>query len=243
MDPGAHARVIRSKLGRILRRDVLLHVEYRQFDEVGVGEVDPGECDDAVCDAEQVEDGQVFLGLRHPALIGRNDEQGDVESSNAGKHVFDEPLVPGDVDEADRLVTDQGPGEAEVDGEASLLLLGPAIRIPAGESLHEGGLAVVDMTGRSDDRHQMAASAEATIESSSGWTDRRFTSAAPSRRAATTGGAWSVSARQARSSLPVRRRTGVGIVSPGTEPAPGRAAPSTIVPTAPTVAKMPSIRL
>ena len=41
--------------------------------------------------------------------------------------------------------------EAEVDGHPPLLLLGPAVRVDPGEGVDEGGLAVVDVTGRPDD--------------------------------------------------------------------------------------------
>src|SRR5207244_10720370 len=40
--------------------------------------------------------------------------------------------------------------EAEVDGDAPPLFLLPAVRIDAGERLHQGRLAVVDVTGGPD---------------------------------------------------------------------------------------------
>ena len=213
--------------------DVLLDVDFRKLNEVRVGEIDAGDRDDAVCHAEEIENGEVFLGLRHPAFVCGNHKQGDVEPSGPGEHVLDESLVAGDVDEPHRVVADLSPRETEVDREASLFLLGPPIGVSPGERLYQGGLAVVDMPGRSDDWHQISASAAATIESSSGWADRRFTSAAPSLRVATTGVLWSARVLQTCSSRPFSRRTGVGIVRPGTEPAPGSDSPSTIAPTAP----------
>ena len=43
-------------------------------------------------------------------------------------------------------------GEADVDGDAALLLLGQAIAIDAGEGLDERGLAVIDMAGGAEDQ-------------------------------------------------------------------------------------------
>ena len=53
-------------------------------------------------DAEQLEDAQVLLALRHPPLVGGDDEQRDVDRADPGEHVLDEAHVAGHVDEADR---------------------------------------------------------------------------------------------------------------------------------------------
>ncbi len=55
--------------------DVLGHVELGQLEEVVVDVVDLGEGDDTMLDAEQVEDPEVFFGLRLPALGGCHDEE------------------------------------------------------------------------------------------------------------------------------------------------------------------------
>src|SRR2546430_17427573 len=59
--------------------------------------------------------------------------------------------MPRDVDDA-RLdgVVQRERRESEVDGDAPPLLLLPAVGIDAGERLHEGRLAVVDVTGGPD---------------------------------------------------------------------------------------------
>src|SRR2546422_5503273 len=59
--------------------------------------------------------------------------------------------MPRDVDDA-RLdgVVQRERREPEVDGDASPLLLLPAVGIDAGERLHQGRLAVVDVTGGPD---------------------------------------------------------------------------------------------
>ena len=58
-------------------------------------------------DADQLEDAQVLLALRLPALGGGDDEQAGVDAADAGEHVAQEPDVAGDVDEADRLARRQ----------------------------------------------------------------------------------------------------------------------------------------
>src|SRR5207249_2846627 len=90
-------------------------------------------------------------GLRHDALVSRDHEQGDVDAGRAGQHVAHEPFMPRDVDDA-RLdgVVQRERRESEVDGDASPLLLLPAVGIDAGERLHQGRLAVVDVTGGPD---------------------------------------------------------------------------------------------
>ena len=98
----------------------------------------------------------MFFGLGHPGVIGGDDEDGEVDGSNAGDHVVDEVGVAGDIDDADLegVVSGRsGEGEvseAELDGDAALLFFGEAVRVGAGESLDEGGLAVVDVAGGSD---------------------------------------------------------------------------------------------
>src|SRR5205823_1817630 len=66
-----------------------------------------------------------------------------------------EPLVPRHVDHADRLGDalrrEIEVREAELDGDAALLLLLQAVGVDAGERAHQRGLAVVDVSGGADD--------------------------------------------------------------------------------------------
>ena len=93
----------------------------------------------------------MLLGLGLPALEGVDDEQAGLHAADPGEHVRQEAHVAGHVDEGHDEVVDLGVGEAEVDGQAPGLLLGPAVGVGAGEGQHEGGLAVVDVTGGGDD--------------------------------------------------------------------------------------------
>ena len=74
-------------------------------------------------EAEQPEDFQVFAGLRHDRVVGRDDEQGEVDAGGPGEHVLDEPLVAGHVHDAEAVVAEVEAGEADVDGDAAGLLL------------------------------------------------------------------------------------------------------------------------
>ncbi len=69
----------------------------------------------------------------------------------AGEGVVQEPLVPGDVDEAELEVALGQVGEADVDGDAARLLLRPAVAVDPGQGQHEAGLAVIDVAGGADD--------------------------------------------------------------------------------------------
>jgi hypothetical protein len=102
--------------------------------------------------AEHIDDGEVLLGLRLPSLVGRHHEQDQPHGADAGEHVADEPLVAGDVDEADLAAGgEHAPREAQVDGEPAALLLVPPVGVHAGESQDQRGLAVVDVAGGGHD--------------------------------------------------------------------------------------------
>ena len=197
-------------------------------------------------DAEQVEDGQVLGRLRPPALAGVDHEQGAVDPAHPGEHVVDEPLVAGDVDEADLAAGRQGgPGEPEVDRQAPRLLLGQPVRVGPGQGLDQRRLAVVDMAGGADDvRHQgpegaggpagpaggprAAASARATTSSCSGGTVRRSSTTRPRSALATTGGS---PARSRASTAAAPAGAGSTSTSTLSMPSPGRLPPpATLVP-------------
>jgi hypothetical protein len=80
------------------------HVAHLVGDEVQplVGhEVALGDRDHRSVHAEHVDDLQVLLGLRLPALVRRDDEQHQTDRSDAREHRAHEPLVPGHVHESD----------------------------------------------------------------------------------------------------------------------------------------------
>ena len=109
--------------------------------------VDLGERDRPARYAEEVEDREVLAGLRHRAVVGGDDEEHEIDARDAGKHVVNEALVAGDIDEAERVEV----REAEVDGQAAALLLGQPIGVDAGERPDEARLAVIHVARGGDD--------------------------------------------------------------------------------------------
>ena len=102
----------------------------------------------------------MFPGLRHHAVIGRDDQQREIDARGARQHRLNETLMTRNVDEPENVTVrpllgrafgNRNIGEAEIDADSTGLLLLETIRPDAGESLHEQGLAMVDMSGRSDD--------------------------------------------------------------------------------------------
>ena len=89
--------------------------------------------------AEEVEDGQVLSGLGHDAFVRGDDEEGEVDATDAGEHVLDESLMAGHVDKADVGTVGQlQPGEPEVDGHAPGLLFFETVRVDARQRLNQG---------------------------------------------------------------------------------------------------------
>ena len=62
-----------------------------------------GQRDETMFDAKKIDDGQVLSGLRHDAVVGRDDQQDEIDAARAGKHRVNEFLVTRDVDEAERI--------------------------------------------------------------------------------------------------------------------------------------------
>ena len=145
----------------------------REIERLVVDEIPLRQRDDTALDAEHVQDREVLLGLPAPALVRGDDEQDETDGPDAGQHVRDEPLVSGDVDEADLAPGGElAPGVAEVDREAAPLLFLPAVRIHPGEAHDQRRLAVVDVAGRGHD----AELGHLLVESSSRRCRRRSSS-------------------------------------------------------------------
>src|SRR5205814_3715028 len=106
---------------------------------------------DAAPHAEQLDDGEMLLRLRHDAFVGGDDEQGDVDPGRAGEHILDECLMAGNVDDARLDSAGQWErSKTEINGDAAALLFFPPIGINPGERLHQRGLAVVNMSRGTD---------------------------------------------------------------------------------------------
>ena len=183
------------------------------LDEVGLGEGDDG-----AGDAEVGKDVEVFLGLRHPAIVCGDDEESGVHAADPGDHVVDEIGVAGDIDDAEFVgevgglgIGEGEVGEAEFDGHAAEFFLGESIGIGAGESADQGGLAVVDVAGGAEDevagfrhlgRSRRCGPFRSRRESSRGGRGRRRRAGYRGRRGVLGG----VRRRFCRWGVPLRRR-------------------------------------
>src|SRR5207302_10895392 len=70
-------------------------------DDVDLAEIALGERNDDALYAEINQNLKVFLGLRHPAVVGRNDKQCEVNRADAGDHVPHEIFVAWNINNAD----------------------------------------------------------------------------------------------------------------------------------------------
>ena len=96
----------------------------------------------------------MFPRLRHHAFVRRDDQRQHVDAVRAGKHVLNETLVTGNVDETDAEIFELEIGEAEVDGDTAALFFWQAVRIRARERAYKRTLSVVNMAGRPDDERR-----------------------------------------------------------------------------------------
>jgi len=98
--------------------------------------VDLGQRYQRATDAEQLDDGQVFAGLRHDAIVSGDHQQHAVDAAGAGQHVVYETLVARHVDKAgEAAFTEVGVDVAEVDGDAAFALFAAAVALLPGEGL------------------------------------------------------------------------------------------------------------
>jgi hypothetical protein len=67
----------------------------------GFREIDLRQGDDCAPDSEIGKNLQVFFGLRHPTVVGGDDEEREVNRANARDHILDEVLVPRDIHDTD----------------------------------------------------------------------------------------------------------------------------------------------
>ncbi len=96
-------------------------------------------------------DVHVFAGLRHHALVCRDDEEDGVDAAGARQHVLHESLVSGHVHERERPLAVDPVGEAEIDGDPAGLFFLEPIGIDPGQRKNQTALAVIDVTGGADD--------------------------------------------------------------------------------------------
>ena len=93
--------------------------------------------------------------MRHDAFVRGDDEQGGIDTADAGQHILDmKSRWPG----TSTMPTVSPSGKsnqakAQVNGHAAGLLFGEPVRIDSAQFFDESGFAVVDMPGGADDAH------------------------------------------------------------------------------------------
>src|SRR5215470_13624268 len=112
----------------------------------------------------------MLLCLRHDAVVGRDHEQNEIDSTRACQHVVNELFMSRDVDEAEyRAVQRRQIRKSEINGNAARLLLLEPVRIDAGQGAHQRGLSMIDMAGGTDD-HVASSDNGSAARRSAFWT-------------------------------------------------------------------------
>src|SRR5205814_7542923 len=106
-------------------------------DDLDVSQIAFGERDHSALNSEISQDLQVLFRLRHPAVVGSNGQEREINRANAGDHVAHEIFVAGDINDAcvNFVAVWRGyiqGGESKVDGDLPFLFLGQTIGIGAG---------------------------------------------------------------------------------------------------------------
>ena len=138
-----------GRVGVRAARQAPAHLVGHERGPFRVNQVELREGHHAARDAQKLQHGQVLLGLRHDAVVGRYAQERQVDACGARDHLAHEALVARHVHHAERAAVRQLQlREPELDGDAAALLLGQAVGVLPGERLHERGLAVVDVARR-----------------------------------------------------------------------------------------------
>ena len=96
----------------------------------------------------------MLASLRHHRIIGRDDQEREIEPRCAREHVADEPLVARHVNERQVIIAQLERRESQIDGDSALFLSGQPIGIDPRQGAHERCLTVVNMPGSA--QHQVA---------------------------------------------------------------------------------------
>ena len=120
-------------------------------DARSINQIRLGDYKDAACSAEQMDDVEMFLTLRHHTVVSGYSEQNEIDPVGASQHIADEAFMAGDIDDTSAATVRKiDPGKAQFNRDAAILLLLEAVGILSGERLDERGLAMVDMAGGAD---------------------------------------------------------------------------------------------
>ena len=132
--------------------------EHLRANRTRIGQIAAGDGNHPVADPERVQRRDVLGGLRLPAAVSGDDEQGRRHRTDAGEHRGQELVMSRNIDERDRFVPGRqdGPDVAEFDRQPTAAFLLQPVGLHAGERAYEGRLAVVDVAGGGDDMHRQS---------------------------------------------------------------------------------------
>jgi len=98
----------------------------------------------------------MFTGLGHHTFIGCHHKHNSINSTNPGKHVFNEIAMPRHIHNPDLLpIWQNKPGKAQFNGHLPLLLLLQSVRVRASECRNQGGFSMINMTSGSNYAHKI----------------------------------------------------------------------------------------
>src|SRR5438067_12463617 len=94
----------------------------------------------------------MLFGLRHPTVVGCNNQEREIDRSDSGDHVADEIFVSWNIDNPDVNLFALRSGEiefgkSEIDRNATSFFFRQTIRIGSSQRFDERALAMVDMAG------------------------------------------------------------------------------------------------
>ena len=151
-----------------------------------------GQDDNASPHREQAADIEMLAGLRLDGFVGCDHQQHQIDSTDPRQHVAHEALVPGNVDEPEPDGVAAGKRqfqvrETDVNGDATALFFFQSISIDPGESFHQCGFSVIDVSRGADDdglhSGQYSSAPVSALPSSAGlWPARWGGRDSPNRR-------------------------------------------------------------
>src|SRR4029077_4544457 len=129
-------------------------------------------------DTEVGENLQMLLSLRHPSVVGCNNNQRHINGPDTREHVFHEVFVARNANDSNqkRRSSWRGGGkfqvsETEIDGDAARFLFGQTVGISAGKRFDNCAFSMIDVTGGRDNKmlilfHRKAERTAARISAS-----------------------------------------------------------------------------
>ena len=92
----------------------------------------------------------MLLGLWHPAVVGSDCQEREINRANARNHVSDEIFVTWDIDDAGVEFLALEPdeiqfGKTQINGDSARFLLGQSVRISSGQRFYQRAFAMIDV--------------------------------------------------------------------------------------------------